>query len=201
MSNQRKLPRFILWIDAVGGYLVCPYPMVRIGQAVTDNCMDVPVLGDLARHHLKISRDNGCYLLDPIAYTEVNEREIRETTLLRDGDLLGLTGNIRFRFRLPHPLSASARLEFESPHRTQPWTDGVLLMAESCVLGPNRRNHVICPGWAEDIVLFRKNDQLFCKSFREISVDGCLFQGQAPINDNSRIEGEDFSMTLEPLSS
>ena len=43
-----------------------------------------------------------------------------------------------------HVLSASARLEMVSRHRTQPHVDGILLMAESCVLGPKWQNHVVC---------------------------------------------------------
>ena len=64
------------------------------------------------------------------------------------------------RYRLPHPLSTTARLELASRHRTQPWADGVLLMGNSCVLGPNLRNHVVCRDWSEDVVLYRQADRL-----------------------------------------
>lgn len=229
MSANQDESRLMLWIDAVGGYLVCPRREIIVGQAVEQSRVDVPILGDLARRHLKIKRSADGYLLEPFGYVKLNGREywpgdadaehdLRETQgleerdpghavvaqqkiLLKHGDLLELTGGIRIRFSKPHPLSASARLDFESRHRTQPWSDGVLLMAESCVLGPGQRNHVVCRGWRDDLVLFRQPGGLYCKSLQPIRIDGESVQGKHSLTRNSHIEGEDFSMTLEPLSS
>lgn len=208
-SNKNRLPmigrmdetRFILWVDAVGGYLVCPRQEVTIGQAIAESRVDIPILGDLARNHLKLIRSSGGYLLEPFGYVKVNATETKETILLNDGDTIELTGGIKMNFSKPHPLSASARLDFVSAHRTQPWSDAVLLMAESCVLGPNLRNHVVCRAWSDDLVFFQKEGRLYCKSFRPVTVDGAIVEGKGELSPNSRIEGEDFSMTIEPLSS
>ncbi len=43
--------RFLLWVDAVGGYLVCLDDEVVLGRAGTDAVADVPLLGDLSRQH------------------------------------------------------------------------------------------------------------------------------------------------------
>lgn len=222
MATTTEESRFILWIDAVGGYLVCPRTEVTIGQAVEKARVDIPILGDLARRHLKIIRNPEGYLLEPFGYVKINGQECvptgdcwddenpesapvpgKEATknILRNGDVIELTGGIKIKFSKPHPLSASARLDFQSPHRTQPWSDGVLLMAESCVFGPNMRNHVVCRHWSDDLVFFQQKGQLFCKSLNPISIDGTLVQGKQELRRNSRIEGEDFSMTIEPLSS
>lgn len=201
MITKTDESRFLVWVDAVGGYLVCTSDEVVLGQAVPESHVDIPILGDLARKHLKLNRTQSGYLLEPFGYVKVNGLVIEEKTLLRDGDLINLTGGIEIRFSKAHPLSATARLDFQSTHRTQPWSDAVLLMAESCVLGPNLRNHVVCRNWSEDIVFFRKNKQLFCKSLGAISVDGRAISGKTELRNNSHIEGEDFSMTLEPLTS
>lgn len=201
MINFTDDPRFILWVDAVGGFLVCTREEVTLGQAVPDCHVDIPILGDLARNHLKLIRSSEGYVLEPFGYVSVNQQAIEQKTLIKNGDLIELTGGIKIKFVKPHPLSGSARLVFESAHRTQPWSDAVLLMAESCVLGPNMRNHVVCREWAEDLVFFRKNGRLFCKSFQAVSVDGSIIEGKGELRPNSHIEGEDFSMTLEPLSS
>ncbi len=201
MITKTDESRFLLWVDAVGGYLVCTSDEVVLGQAVPESHVDIPILGDLARKHLKLNRTSSGYLLEPFGYVTVNGLVITEKTLLRDGDMINLTGGIEIRFSKAHPLSATARLDFQSTHRTQPWSDAVLLMAESCVLGPNLRNHVVCRNWSEDIVFFRKNKQLFCKSLGAISVDGRPISGKTEVRNNSHIEGEDFSMTLEPLTS
>ena len=193
--------RFLMWIDAVGGYLVCTQDEVVLGQAIPESHVDIPILGDLARNHLKFRRGAEGYVLDPFAYVMVNGSEVREKVILKNGDLIELTGGIRINFVKPHPLSASARLDFESRHRTQPWSDSVLLLAESCVLGPKMRNHVVCRKWSEDLLVFRKNGRLFCKSSNPVRVDGCIIEGPGELRPDSHIEGEDFSMKLEPLSS
>lgn len=200
--NRKKKtvdPRFILWIDSVGGYLVCTHDEVVIGQAVPESHIAIPILGDLARNHLKLIRTSEGYVLEPIGYVRVNGTEMAGNSLLRNGDRIELTGGIIINFVKPHPLSATVRLDFESPHRTSPWSDAVLLMAESCVLGPNRRNHVVCPGWSEDLVFFRKNRQLFCKSLRPVKVDGSIIEGTGVLRPDSYLEGDDFSMTFEPF--
>ena len=85
-------------------------------------------------------------------------------TVLADNQLIQLGDNVRIRFNKPHALSATARLTLESHHKTQPSADAVLLMADSCVLGPNRHCHVRCRNWQRDVVVYRQNDQLFCRA-------------------------------------
>ena len=44
-TNQRQPgPRFLLWVDGVGGYLVCLADEITLGQAVARGGADVPVL-------------------------------------------------------------------------------------------------------------------------------------------------------------
>jgi hypothetical protein len=101
------------------------------------------------------------------------------------------------RFHQPHPLSATARLELVSHHRTQPAADAVLLMASSCVLGPAQQNHVLCRHWAGDVVLVRQGQTLACHSARPFEVDGQPRDRRATVSLNSRIQGEDFCLSLE----
>ena len=103
------------------------------------------------------------------------------------------------RFRKPHVLSASARLELLSPHRTQPFADAVILMAESCVLGPKWQNHVVCRDWDGDVVLYRQDDNIFCRAMESIEIDGQLHDGRGPVRPGSHVLGTDFSLTLEAV--
>ena len=43
--------RFLLWIDGVGGYLICLGPRVTFGQATADGSVDVPLFADVSRLH------------------------------------------------------------------------------------------------------------------------------------------------------
>jgi hypothetical protein len=191
--------RYLLWIDGVGGYLVCLADQVSIGQAVPGNRVDIPIQGNLSRRHALLRRDDG-YLIEPFESVRINGREIRETTLLSDGDEFELGDGVRLRFRLPHALSATARLDFVSRHRTHPWADGVLLMAESCVLGPKWQNHVVCQDWNGDVVLYRRDGNLFCRAMEPIEVDGEYCDGQARIGPNCHVTGADFSLSLEGVA-
>jgi hypothetical protein len=91
-------------------------------------------------------------------------------------------------------------LDFVSRHRTHPWADGVLLMAESCVLGPKWQNHVVCQDWNGDIVLYRRDGNLFCRAMEPIEVDGEYCDGQARIGPNCHVTGGDFSLCLEGVA-
>ncbi len=191
--------RFLLWIDAVGGFLVCRGDEVVLGQPIPGSDVDVPILGDLSRRHAKIRRDGEGYLLEPDRKVALNGRQVQSATLLRDGDLLSLGDTVRLKFRRPHPLSATARLEFVSGHRTQPSADAILLMAESCVLGPRSTSHVVCRDWPDDVVLFRQGDGLACRSASGLSIDGVQYPQRGALGATSRILGEGFSFSLEPL--
>jgi hypothetical protein len=192
--------RFLLWIDGVGGYLVCMGDEVVLGQSSPECSLDIPIQADLSRRHARIARRGDGYVIEPLHMTRVHGQIIRGKTLLSDGDEIELAQGVRLRFRQPHALSASARLDFLSHHRTQPKADGVLLMAESCVLGPKWQNHVVCRDWQGDVVLYRRDGELCCQAMDSLEIDGRLCDGRGPLQRNSRVSGSDFSMSLEELS-
>lgn len=191
--------RFVLWVDGVGGYLVCLESEVVIGQAAPGNSVDIPVVADISRRHAKIRREGEGYVLEPLHVLRINNRSVQTKTILKDGDEIELGAGVRFRFRRPHALSASARLDMISRHRTQPYADSILLMAESCVLGPRWQNHVVCQEWEGDVVLYRQDDDLYCRAMDAIEIDGELCDGRGRLTNNSHVAGSDFSMSLEEL--
>ncbi len=201
MNSASSLPaaRFLMWIDGVGGYLVCEGDEVVLGQPVAGGRVDVPILGDVSRDHAAIRRSGEGYLLVPRRATRLNGREIHDPAPLADGAIIELGTGVRLRFRQPHPLSRTARLDFVSRHRTQPPTDGVLLMAELCILGPAASNHVVCDSWSQDLVLFREESGLHCRSAGDFQIDGAPCHGQAAIQRSSHIISEEFSVTLEEV--
>lgn len=187
----------MMWVDGVGGYLTCMSDTVRIGQAVAGSSVEIPVIGDLSRQHVVVMRQGEGYLIRPLGSTWVSGRTVTEPRLLTDGDEIRLGGSFGLRFRQPHPLSATARLDFLSHHRTQPSADGILLMASSCILGPKPQNHVVCRHWSHDLVLVRQGQSLACHTSQAIEVDGKNYENRAPLTLDSRIQGEDFCLSLE----
>jgi hypothetical protein len=191
--------RFLLWVDGVGGYLVCPSDEVVLGQPVPGSQVDIPILGDISRRHARIRRDGEGYLIDPLRSVRLDGRPIERATTLADGNLIQLGESIRLRFRRPHALSRTARLEFVSHHRTQPSADAILLAAESCVLGPGANCHVVCRDWPHDVVLYRQADGWHCRAPGRFEIDGAPTTDRGPIGARSRIAADDFSLSLETI--
>jgi len=198
--SRQDLTRFMLWIDAVGGYLVCLNEELVIGQGTAGGGADIAVQADLSRQHAKVARIREGYVIEPVnGRVAINGHAISEATLVCDGDEILLATNVRFRFRKPHVLSSSARLEITSGHRMQPHTDAVILMAESCVLGPKWQNHVVCRDWSGDVVLFRSDGQIACRASETFEMDGTRQSRSTAIRAGSHVVGRDFSFSIEAV--
>ena len=72
-------------------------------------------------------------------------------------------------------------------------------MSESCILGPQSHSHIRCRDWTGDLVLFRRNDELMCRTQKQVEIEGQTCTGQAAVSGNCRIEGEEFALSLEEL--
>ncbi len=192
--------RFLLWLDAVGGYLICLDDEVVLGRAGTDAVADVPLLGDLSREHATVSRDGEGYVIRAIKATFVNGKSIK-TASLRDGDVIRLGSTVELEFRQPSPVSATARLRVVSRHRLPLAVDGVILMAETCIVGDSKQAHIVSPDLAAPIVLYRQGAALWCRAPGGFEVDGRACAARAPLTLQSSVLGEGYSFSLEPLGS
>ncbi len=145
-------------------------------------------------------RDGEDYLLDPLGPVSVEGRAIVRPTRLVDGDEIALGSRVRLRFRQPHVLSQTARLDILSHHRTQPSADGILLLAETCLLGPTDENHLVCRHWPDQVILTRTSEGRFrFKAGKTVSVDGIETCDTGVIDWGSRIANDDFALSLERL--
>ena len=198
--RTRHSDRFMLWIDAVGGYWVCTGNEITIGQPGRPVGPDVPILGDLSSSHARLRRDGEGFIIEAVRETWVDGSAVRDVGWLRDGSQIQLGPSVRLLFRRPHALSGTARLDFLSRHRTQPSTDAVLWMADTCILGPKRHGHVVCRNWSREVILYREADALYCRSDGMLEIDGVARKGHGPITRNSRVEGEGFSFNLEAIT-
>jgi hypothetical protein len=197
MAEPTFAARFLLWIDAVGGYLVCTGDRVRIGQQVPGSEMELPLVADIARHHATLRRDGESYLLEPVREVAIAGRKLDRTSLLTSAAEIELGRGVRMRFRLPNPLSTTARIDLISRHGTQPSTSGIILLADTCVLGPAANSHIVCRDWQKSVVLHRLGDSLYCVTDGAFTVDGAVCNGRALIRPGANVVGEDFSFSLE----
>jgi hypothetical protein len=198
-TEQQRGKRLIAWIDEVGGFLVCLGNEVVIGQPTPGSEIDIPIRADLSRRHATIRREGENYILTPIHTAKVDGQTVVGPTLLRDKSLVELGESLKLRFTKPHTLSATAVLKIESKHKTEPAVDAIVLMSESCVLGPRPHSHIGCPGWADDLVLFRRGDDVQFRSKEILEINdhpGCT---SGTITANCRLAGEEFALSFEEV--
>lgn len=198
--NPGPSGRFLLWVDAVGGYLMCLDDEVVLGRSAPDGTADVQVLGDLARRHATVVRSGDGYVIQAHHATYVNGRKVVDAAPLRHGDVVRLGGSVELEFRQPSPISSTARLELVSRHRLPLAVDGVILMAETCIIGPGRQAHIPAPNTGSDIVVYRQGPALWCRAPGEFEVDGQFAQGRTALTLSSSVLGQGYSFSLEPLT-
>ncbi len=193
--------RFLLWVDAVGGYLVCLDDRIVLGRAGPDSSADVPLMGDLSRNHAILIRSGESYMLQAHHPSFVNGKPVADQAVLRDGDVIRLGSTVELEFRQPSPVSATARLIIVSRHRLHLAVDGVLLMAETCIVGGKGQAHIPAPAIKDPVVLYRQGNALWCRASGSFDVDGRTCAARAPLTLQSSVLGDGFSFSLEPLGS
>ncbi len=187
-----------LWVDAVGSYWVRLEDRVRLGRAGLGREVEIPILADLARHHASIVREGDDYLIEPQGPVSLNGRAISSASPLTDGAYLRFGETVHLRFCRPHPLSATARLEFVSGPRTQPTVDAILLMAGTCILGPSSTAHVLCRDWQTEVIVYRNGDQLYCKGPETLEVNGRVYRTPVLLCRYCQVRANTVSFAVEP---
>ena len=195
-----KTDQGILWVDGVGGYMVLLKDELVLGQAIPGNDVDIPLIGDLSREHAILRRADDTYLIEPRAAVSVGGYALHGVTPLNDGDEIELGPSVHMRFRQPTPLSDTARLNVLSHHRTQPYSDGILLFGQTCLIGNNDSNHIRCPDCDEQIVISRTEDGNFrFRANQRVEIDGISTADTGILEWNANLSGPNFALRFEQL--
>jgi hypothetical protein len=198
--TEEPLPsrRFLLWIDGVGGYLICLGARITLGQAAPDAYVDVPVFADISRTHAALTRDAEGYLLEAFRPVQVNGQPV-DKVLVQPGDRITVGACCQLQFRQPVPVSGTARLDLVSGHRLPLALDGVILMADTLVLGPGSQVHVTVPEMAQSLILYRYKDSLGVRYAGNLIVDGQPCKERGLLQPTSKITGDGFAFAVEPV--
>jgi hypothetical protein len=190
---------YFLWVDGVGAFQLFTSETVTLGGPTRDkDPADLVLLANLSRRHATFLRSEEGYVLEAHAACKVADRAVEGRTHLNSNYRLELGSGVRVRFRIPSVLSATAVIDFISDHRPNRSIDGVILMDETCLLGPSTDNHVVCPDWTQTVLLYRKADGFWAKSQSQILIDGKLMpEGGGPVKPGSYVSGNDFGFRLE----
>lgn len=190
-------PRYLLWIDGVGGYLVCLGSRITLGQAAPGSCVDVPLIADVSRLHASLTRDREGYLLEAMRAAQVNGQAVSQA-LLRPEDRITLGASCQLIFRQPAPVSLSARLDVVSGHRLPLAIDAALLMADTLVLGPGSQVHVTVPDLKEPVIVFRNKDRLGLRSSGPLTINGQPSTGRCLLDAHATVLAGDCTFSVEP---
>ena len=195
-SLQEQLASFVLWIDGVGGYLVCLSHRLTIGQANVDPPVDLALLADVSRHHATIQRDPEGYFLEAVRKVQMNGQKI-DKALLRSSDRITLGNSCQLQFWQPVPVSTSARLDIVSGHRFAEPVQAVILMADTLVIGPSAQTHVQVPDMTQPLILYRTKNGLAARWPGEMQIAGKAYRERGPLEPGATLVTDQITLALE----
>jgi hypothetical protein len=206
VSSVAKM--FVVWIDGVGCFWINFSDRLSIsgpGTTATKpldslESADVSLLSDLGRQHATIARTGEGYLLEANGPTRVSGRDVVDRVSLSDGAIIELGCSVRLRFQQPSALSLSARLDFLSDHRPTQTADGIVLLADTCLLGPNDENHIVCSDWPGQVLLVRQGRELWCRSRMSLSVNEQPLESGRQLSSGDVVSGDDLRFRIEDQS-
>lgn len=199
VGNAALPRRFLLWVDGVGGYLVCLSNRVTFGQATSEGPVDVPLFADVSRLHAELSRDGEGYVVESAKGVLVNGVSATRAVLAA-GDRITLGSTCQFLFHKPVSVSSTVRLELTSGHRLPVAVDGVLLMSNELMLGPGPNAHVLLPTVRTPVLLYRSKDGLGVRVPEtpfHIDDRPCLDRATLPLP--AVVTANDFTFAVEPV--
>jgi hypothetical protein len=195
---QEQLASFVLWIDGVGGYLVCLSHRLTLGQANVELPVDIALLADVSRHHATIQRDPEGYFLEAVRKVQINAVPT-EKAFLRSADRITLGNSCQLQFWQPVPVSTSARLDMMSGHRFAEPVQSVVLMADTMVIGPAAQSHIQVPDMTQSLILFRNKHGLAARWPGTLQINGHTHQERGPLEPGTTLSTEQITLALERL--
>ncbi|MBX9681113.1 MAG: FHA domain-containing protein [Gemmataceae bacterium] len=194
MSDDR-IEHWLLWMDGVGGFLVCPKDRIALGQAGAEPPPDVPLLADVSRRHAVLRRDGEGYIAEAEKRIRVNGKET-DRAVLRSGDRLTLGDSCQILFEIPLAGSTSARLSIVSGHRLACPVQDVLLLSESLIFGP-KQAHVRVPSLREALMVFKSRTGLWVRHAGKMSLHGKPVADRADLPFDAPLLLEEHGIALE----
>jgi hypothetical protein len=193
---QGRNASFALWIDGVGGYLVCLSHRLTLGQANVDAPVDIALIADVSRHHATLQRDPEGYFLEAVRKMRINGQTI-DKTLLRSADRITLGNSCQLQFWQPVPVSTSARLDIVSGHRFAEPVQAVLLMADTLVIGPTVQSHIQVPDMTQPLILYRHKSGIAARWTGNLKIDGRTYQERGTFEPGTTLTTEQITLALE----
>jgi hypothetical protein len=192
--------KYMLWIDGVGAWQLCVGESFVVGApSFEKKSADIALLANISRMHASVEHSGEEWRLIAHQPTTVSGRTVKQDTVLCSGDEIQLDERVRLGFRIPSILSASAIIDFESDHRPSHSVDGVILLADHCLLGPRRDHHICCTHWPDVVVLYSIDGKLRCRSKAALSINGQIAGDSFDLKHGCVVTGEELRFRVEQM--
>jgi hypothetical protein len=77
----------------------------------------------------------------------------------------------------------------------------VILVDDTCLLGPGRDCHIRCPEWDDSVILIhRRSDWLVHSPQLDLEINGKRLRGKTAITDGEIVTGPDLRFHIESLA-
>lgn len=169
-------------MDGCGGFLLLSGGPWTVGGWSQGSKADVCVRADWPRKAGIIERSDEDYFW-------IDEQKPSRRELIRSGQVLPVQGSAVMTLRKPSPLSNSAVLALQAPHRFDDHIDAVVLAGDTILIGPSDDCHIAYQGIPNRVIVMRKGDRWLAK-------EGAIgdFQRLVP---GERMMLENLAITLE----
>ncbi len=144
--------RWRLWIDGCGGFLLLGGESWSVGGLSPEKPADICVRADWPRRAGRILRHSSDYFWQ-------GPRSSDSRVLIRGDRRLPIPGSASVTLYQASPLSNSATLTLAPPHRFDDHVDGVVLVDETLLIGPQADCHIRCRQATERAVLTRRGER------------------------------------------
>ncbi|TWU41259.1 hypothetical protein Q31b_26980 [Novipirellula aureliae] len=162
--SQPKKPlsdtgRWRLWVDGCGGFLLLTGDRWSLGGIASANHSDIMIQADWPRNAGMISRQEDHYVWTP---NQTNNEE--KPALIEFGKVIPVAGSAKLRLVQPNPLSPTAVLMLEPPHRFADHVDGVILADQTILIGPAADCHARGTMLTGKVLLVHRSEGWFAKA-------------------------------------
>ncbi len=166
MNRTPPASRWRLWIDGCGGFLLLSGDRWSVGGLSHDTMADICVRADWPRQAGTINRAGSDYFWK-------GARTADSRKLISPGQPIPIPGTAAMTLEQPSPLSDSAVLRLNAPHRFDQHVDGVVLVNETLLVGPSADCHLRCRESTDRAILNWRGDRWLVKAglagdFREL---------------------------------
>ena len=195
-TNQTLPNNFLLQIDGVGSYLVICETPATIGPISSSHR---PLIGLMAQPSLPVAtidRVEGDYFIRSTEPIGVNEKPVTDI-LLQDGDKISLSMRCRMKFNVPNAASATAVISLASARLPNADTRNIILMDREIIIGPGIKNHIRATQMKDQIVLFKQNGKLLCRTDQNIEVDEKRYDSRIGLTINKPITIGKMSLVIK----